>query len=41
MTSYDTSELWVLLSRHARFKGDGCAISIAATSLLTELILGA
>ena len=25
----------------ARFKGDGCAISIAAASLLTELILGA
>jgi nitrogen fixation protein NifU and related proteins len=24
-----------------RFKGDGCAISIAAASLLTELILGA
>ena len=24
----------------ARFKGDGCAISIAAASLLTELILG-
>lgn len=24
----------------ARFKGDGCAISIAATSLLTELIAG-
>ena len=25
----------------ARFKGDGCAISTAAASLLTELILGA
>ena len=25
----------------ARFKGDACAISTAATSLLTELILGA
>src|SRR5258706_14733401 len=25
----------------ARFKGDGCAISLAATSILTELILGA
>ena len=25
----------------ARFKGDGCAISIAAASLLTELIIGA
>ncbi len=24
----------------ARFKGDGCAISIAAASLLTELIVG-
>ena len=24
----------------ARFKGDGCAISMAAASLLTELILG-
>src|ERR1700741_4365372 len=24
----------------ARFKGNGCAISIAATSLLTELIIG-
>src|SRR5262249_43530930 len=24
----------------ARFKGDGCAISMAATSLLTELVLG-
>ena len=27
--------------QEARFKGDGCAISIAAGSLLTELILGA
>ena len=25
----------------ARFKGDGCAISLAAASILTELILGA
>ncbi len=25
----------------ARFRGDGCAISIAAASLLTELIVGA
>ena len=25
---------------HARFRGDGCAISIAAASLLTELIVG-
>ena len=25
----------------ARFKGDGCAISMAAASLLTELIVGA
>lgn len=25
----------------ARFKGDGCAISIAAASLLTEMIIGA
>lgn len=24
----------------ARFKGDGCAISIAAASLLTELVIG-
>lgn len=27
--------------QEARFKGDGCAISTAAASLLTELILGA
>jgi nitrogen fixation protein NifU and related proteins len=27
--------------RDVRFKGDGCAISTAAASLLTELILGA
>jgi nitrogen fixation protein NifU and related proteins len=26
--------------KEARFKGDGCAISIAAASLLTELIVG-
>jgi nitrogen fixation NifU-like protein len=26
--------------RAARFKGDGCAISIAAASILTELIIG-
>ena len=26
--------------REARFKGDGCAISIAAASLLTELVVG-
>ncbi|HKU73440.1 MAG TPA: iron-sulfur cluster assembly scaffold protein [Pyrinomonadaceae bacterium] len=26
--------------RAARFKGDGCAISMAAASLLTELIVG-
>ena len=25
----------------ARFKGDGCAISLAAASILTELVLGA
>ena len=25
----------------ARFKGDGCAISLAAASILTELLLGA
>jgi nitrogen fixation protein NifU and related proteins len=27
--------------QEARFKGDGCAISTAAASLLTELVLGA
>ena len=27
--------------QEARFKGDGCAISTAAASLLTEMILGA
>jgi nitrogen fixation NifU-like protein len=27
--------------KEARFKGDGCAISTAAASLLTELVLGA
>src|SRR5215813_3659041 len=26
--------------KEARFKGDGCAISMAAASLLTELIVG-
>lgn len=26
--------------REARFKGDGCAISMAAASLLTEMIIG-
>ena len=26
--------------REARFKGDGCAISIAAASLLTEIVAG-
>ena len=26
--------------QEARFKGDGCAISMAAASLLTELIVG-
>ena len=25
----------------ARFKGDGCAVSLAAASILTELVLGA
>lgn len=30
-----------LVVQDARFKGDGCAISTAAASLLTELILGA
>jgi nitrogen fixation NifU-like protein len=30
-----------LVVENARFKGDGCAISIAAASLLTELITGA
>ena len=29
-----------LIVSEARFKGDGCAISTAAASLLTELILG-
>jgi nitrogen fixation protein NifU and related proteins len=28
------------LVQHARFKGDGCAISTAAASLLTEMLLG-
>ena len=29
------------LVKAARFKGDGCAISLAAASILTELVIGA